>query len=79
MSPVSLAAGGKQETSVTAQVHQPDYSPAALGGEAVAGLAESPVPLLPAQQEKVYSFNTLREKCRKMIAGSKPFPARTRL
>jgi len=39
--------------------------------------SSSPQPLLPS--EKIYSFNTLREKCRKMIAGSKPFQDSTRL
>jgi len=60
-------------TTTTAQVHQPSNP--------------SPQPLLQDSQDKIYrqtgdkiySFRTLQEKCRKMIAGSKPFQDSTKL
>ena len=62
---------GKNTTQVQAQVHkntQAKHKEIDLDHE---NQNPSPEPLIA--EERVYSFSTLREKCRKMIAGSKPF------
>ena len=70
---------GKTCTQVQAQVHHSKYGPTdtQVNVEQENELSSSPQPLL--QEEKIYSFRTLQEKCRKMIAGSKPFQDSTRL
>jgi len=70
---------GKNTTEVAAQVHQASYGADSkdIQQELDPGQAPSPEPLI--QPEKIYSFRALQEKCRQMIAGSKPFPDSTKL
>jgi len=67
---------------IEVQVHQPDYESSSRNPESPdKSESSSPQPLIPDKEdtEGFYSFNTLREKCRKMIANSKSFPAKTKL
>ena len=73
---------GKNTLQVAAQVHQAGYTQNTGTKHNdtdldYANMNHSPEPLIPP--EKVYSFRAIREKCRKMIAGSKPFPDSTKL
>ena len=68
---------GKNTTQVKAQVHhnsQAKHIKIDLDHESQNPSRE---PLIAG--ERVYSFSTLREKCRKMITGSKPFTDSTKL
>ena len=77
----------KTRKEVQAQVHQSSYghnsetNTPKLHTELNLDLenekSSSPKPVLPG--EKIYSLKALQEKCRKMIAGSKPFQDSTRL
>ena len=71
---------------IEAQVHQPNYvasKKSVITVEAESGqdqsASSSPAPLLKDREEGLYSFNTLREKCRQLIASSKPLHTRTKL
>ena len=77
---------------IEAQVHQPNYvasKKSVITVEAESGqdqsASSSPAPLLKDREERegreegLYSFNTLREKCRQLIASSKPLHTRTKL
>ena len=74
---------------IEAQVHQPNYvasKKSVITVEAESGqdqsASSSPAPLLKEREEReegLYSFNTLREKCRQLIASSKPLHTRTKL
>ena len=71
---------------IEAQVHQPNYvasKKSVITVEAEAGqdqsASSSPGPLLKEGGGGLYSFNTLREKCRQLIASSKPLHTRTKL
>ena len=74
---------------IEAQVHQPNYvtsKKSVITVEAESGqdqsASSSPAPLLKERVEReegLYSFNTLREKCRQLIASSKPLHTRTKL
>ena len=77
---------------IEAQVHQPNYvasKKSVITVEAESGQSQSasssPAPLLKEREERedreegLYSFNTLREKCRQLIASSKPLHTRTKL
>ena len=76
----------RNNSNVQAEVHQPNY--VTLRKERQVDIdandkmkSSSPQPLLSEGEnsDKIYSFNTLREKCRKMIANSKPFQNKTKL
>ena len=76
----------RNNSNVQAEVHQPNY--VTLRKERQLDIdandkmkSSSPQPLLSEGEnsDKIYSFNTLREKCRKMIANSKPFQNKTKL
>ena len=75
----------RNNNNVRAEVHQPNYVTVKQKAEVNVQLetnqkSSSPQPLLAEAAEKIYSFNSLREKCRKMIANSKPFqPSKTKL
>jgi len=71
---------------VEAQVHQPSHDvkeKSVIEVEPESGSAPSPQPLISdknsSSSENIYSFNTLREKCRLLIANSKSFQHKTRL
>ena len=74
---------------IEAQVHQPNYvasKKSVITVEAESGqdqsASSSPAPLLKEREDReegLYSFNTLREKCRQLIASSKPLHTRTKL
>ena len=74
---------------IEAQVHQPNYvasKKSVITVEAESGqdqsASSSPAPLLKDREDReegLYSFNTLREKCRQLIASSKPLHTRTKL
>ena len=74
---------------IEAQVHQPNYvasKKSVITVEAESGQSQSasssPAPLLKDREDReegLYSFNTLREKCRQLIASSKPLNTRTKL
>ena len=72
-------ARNNNKNNVQVQVHQPNYvtlktQKAEVNVEVETNpKSSSPQPLLSNTAEKIYSFNSLREKCRKMIANSKPF------
>ena len=68
---------GKNTQQVAAQVHQNTDDKHKDTDLDYTNHNHSPEPLIPP--EKVYSFRAIREKCRKMIAGSKPFPDSTKL
>ena len=79
-----LTMARSKKNNVQVQVHQPNY--VTLKAHKVVNLevenepkSSSPQPLLNDSAEKIYSFNSLREKCRKMIANSKPFQSKTKL
>ena len=79
-----LTVARNKKNNVQVQVHQPNY--VTLKAHKVVNLevetepnSSSPQPLLNDSAEKIYSFNSLREKCRKMIANSKPFQSKTKL
>ena len=75
----------RNNSKVQAEVHQPNYVTLKQGKVLSSGgdhklKSSSPQPLLSeAGSDKIYSFNTLREKCRKMIASSRPFQSKTKL
>ena len=72
-----------KKNNVQVQVHQPNYVTLKTHKVNLEVETEpkssSPQPLLSDSAEKIYSFNSLREKCRKMIANSKPFQSKTKL
>ena len=68
---------GKNTTQVQAQVHHNSQAKHKELDLDYQNQNPSPEPLIAG--ERVYSFRTLREKCRKMIAGSKLFPDSTKL
>ena len=81
-------ARNNNNNNVRAEVHQPNYVTVKQKAEVNVELetnqkssspSSSPQPLLAETAEKIYSFNSLREKCRKMIASSKPFQSKTKL
>ena len=75
---------------IEAQVHQPNYvaskkSVITVESGQSQSASSSPAPLLKDREDRedreegLYSFNTLREKCRQLIASSKPLHTRTKL
>ena len=79
-----LTIARNNNNNVRAEVHQPNYVTIKQKAEVNVELetnqkSSSPQPLLAEAAEKIYSFNSLREKCRKMIASSKPFQSKTKL
>ena len=76
----------RNNSNVQAEVHQPNYVTLRKDRQVDIDAddkikSSSPQPLLSEGEDsdKIYSFNTLREKCRKMIANSKPFKNKTKL
>ena len=76
----------RNNSNVQAEVHQPNYVTLRKDRQVDIDAddkikSSSPQPLLSEGEDsdKIYSFNTLREKCRKMIANSKPFQNKTKL
>ena len=71
----------KNNSKVKAEVHQPNYVTLKPGKVGEDKKSSSPEPLLSDKEgsERIYSFNTLREKCRKMIANSRLGQSKTKL
>lgn len=83
---LTLARGLSKKVEAQVHVDQPSHDvkeKSVIEVEPELGSAPSPQPLISdknsSSSENIYSFNTLREKCRLLIANSKSFQHKTRL